>query len=103
TFVLKPGFPFNAAGVRGQVLEIGRDFVVWRSGEDLWRLILGENLKARVKQPRAVAVTPASPGAPVGTTSAVSDEHPLVAPKVPAALSPSPDGTSEAPLAAPKP
>lgn len=100
TFVLKPGFPFNAAGVRGQVLEIGRDFVVWRSGDDRWRLILGENLRARVKQPRTVATAPSDIP---GSIAAQPLDRPLVAPNVPSDFISPTAAADDDPLVAPKP
>lgn len=49
TTILKEGEPFEVAGVKGQVLMIGRDFVLWQAGESLWQLYVGKNLHSRSK------------------------------------------------------
>jgi hypothetical protein len=49
TTVLEEGKPFEAAGVKGQVLMIGRDFVLWQSEDSLWQLYLGKDLHSRSK------------------------------------------------------
>lgn len=44
TTTVSEGDEFEVAGVSGIVMMIGRDFVLWQSGEALWQLKLGQNL-----------------------------------------------------------
>ncbi|MBD3673980.1 MAG: putative Ig domain-containing protein [Planctomycetaceae bacterium] len=47
TTTVTEGEEFDVAGVSGVVMMIGRDFVLWQSGEALWQLKLGQNLFSR--------------------------------------------------------
>jgi len=49
TTMLQEGKPFEAAGVKGEVLMIGRDFVLWQANDALWQLYLGKSLHSRSK------------------------------------------------------
>jgi len=44
---LREGDDFDLSGVKGMIMMIGRDFVLWQSGESLWQLKLGQNLSDR--------------------------------------------------------
>ncbi|MDB4786482.1 MAG: Ig domain-containing protein [Planctomycetaceae bacterium] len=44
---LREGDDFELSGVKGMVMMIGRDFVLWQSGDALWQLKLGQTLSDR--------------------------------------------------------
>ncbi len=43
--VVAEGQPFSVAGVEGIVIRIGTDHMVFRQGDDSWRLKVGDNLR----------------------------------------------------------
>ena len=45
---LREGEAFAVADVKGRVLAIGRDFVLFESGDASWRLELGQSLREMV-------------------------------------------------------
>jgi putative lipoic acid-binding regulatory protein len=44
---LREGDDFELSGVKGMVMMIGRDFILWQSGDSLWQLKLGQTLSDR--------------------------------------------------------
>lgn len=74
--ILIKDFPFQASGIKGKVRAIEPEFVIWESGDDFWRLEIGENLHSRRKD--------TSPISEALRQADAANQPPLVAPRPPA-------------------